>query len=188
MMRKAIVVVMAGLGVGARAQAGDLSILLDPGNAVFSSAEDARIWVTLRNAEPDCRPLLVDTVFARFESPRRPQTLVTLMIKDATGRIVKSTHEFDATARALQPHELVPLLCGTSYGHEVRLSGIPWSYALRAGQYTMRARVSVTVASFLKNRDALSQSIESLWRATIPSPFIRDAEGESNEVTFIVGK
>jgi hypothetical protein len=177
--------VVAANGAGA-----DLQVSVEPSQTTFASPQGVRLWVTIRNSGTGCQPLFIDPMFSRMVSPRRPYSIVTMTIRDSQGRTIQPHDHVDFQAGQLRPHELVLLNCGSSYGREVALAQIPWSYDLSSGQYTVRAHVRVPVASFYKNRDGQQQRLEALWEASGDKvrPCIRDAEGDSGETHFSISR
>lgn len=152
---------------------------------VFSSPNDVRVRLLLENSSPDCVGLFVDPPFSSIESRRRPLTLVRLTVTDQAGRELQPTSRIDAQHAWIGLHELVLLECGTSYGRELLLARIPWSYSLTAGRYRVRAQVKIMVGSFIRARGLVSQ-LRQLWRFTeeMTEGMLRDATAESNEVFF----
>jgi len=163
-----------------------LEVRLQPAQAVFTSAIEVKLWLTLVNAGSGCVPLFVDPGFSVSPSPVRPLSEVTLFVFDHQGKRVVPRSKVEADPTTMRPHEIILLGCGRSYGIEVVLVQIPWSYDLSPGRYTARTRVVVPVASFLKKRDAVAARLESLWENINIGSFIRDAEGESADVRFTV--
>jgi hypothetical protein len=165
-----------------------LEVTVEPAKPVFASAQDVRLWVTIRNSGTGCQPLFIDPMFSAFVSPRRPYSIVTMTIRDSHGRTVQPHDAVDFQAGQLQPHELLLLNCGSGYGREIALKQIPWSFDLSPGQYTVRAHVRVPVGSFYKNRDGQQGRLEALWEAGGDKvrPCIRDADGDSGETRFTI--
>lgn len=182
----------AFLAIVAPAGASPLEAVLQAREPVGSPSGEVRFWLTLRSPwEEGCTPILIDPETTAEASPPsvwppRPHTIVTLTIKGQDGKEARPRPGYGSKATSLREHELVLLRCGESYGWEVWLSRIPWAYDLGPGRYTLRARVRIPVAAFLKNRDGLQHRIESLWDGHASRPFIRDAEVESNEIEFSV--
>jgi hypothetical protein len=188
-MTKGHVVLILSLGTLALSRpvvADSLEVKLQPAQPRFSSSAEVKLWATLVNSGPGCTPLFVDPVFSTSPSPVRPQSLLNLTIHDKSGRRIAPRSLTEADATTLRLHELLLLPCGTSYGYEIVLTQIPWSYELAPGSYMARVRARIPIASFLKNRDGMKGRLESLWEGISIRSWIRDAEGRSPEVEFTI--
>jgi hypothetical protein len=160
-------------------------VVVEPTRAVFRSAGDVSVWVTIENGEPDCRPLFVDPVFSAFGSPRRPHTKLTLEVSREDGRRVEMEGRMEPQFARLALHELLLLECDTSFGRRVSLAKEPWRFGLGPGKYRIRAMIEIFVGSFVRNH-ALGKDLQRLWRLHPDAlgTILRDVVAESAESTL----
>jgi hypothetical protein len=176
------------LGTGWRTDAGGpsgIEVTLAAVHQVFRSPDEVRLRLVLDNSFPDCVGLFLDPVFSPIESDRRPLSLVRLKVTDEAGRDVLPTSKVEGQLRRMRLHELVLLECGTSYGRELPLAHIPWSYHLAPGRYHVRAEVKISVGTYIRARGLVSQ-LQQLWGFSkeMINGMLRDAVAQSNEVPF----
>jgi hypothetical protein len=162
-------------------------VAVQPAETEFASGRDVRLWISLRNVGEGCLPIFIDPRFMSETSERRPHTVVSLAVRDHRGARVIPRRAFDPQTTYLRIHELMLLRCSSSFGQELDLARLPWSYNLGPGTYSVRVSVKVPVRSFLE-RAARKQELEQLWAPTSDpiEAFIRDSEGESGWVEFRV--
>ena len=178
-------VVVCIVGTGATPWRDETRAVLAPTQPVFQSPDDVTLRLTLENSQEDCLGFFLDPLFSSIPTERRPVTLVRLTVTDEEKRDIVPTAQVDASVRRLGLHELVLLECGASYGRELPLARIPWSYSLKPGRYSARAHVEVSVGRFLEPRGLLP-SLQRLWGFTeeMSVGMTRDVSADSNEIEF----
>jgi hypothetical protein len=181
------VVLVSILCVGAAPSRNEPRALLAPTQQVFHSPGDVTVRLILENSQAGCVGFFLDPNFSSIPTERRPLTLVRFTVTDEKGLEILPTDEIDGSKRYLGLHQLVLLECGTSYGRELPLARIPWSYSFRRGRYHARAHVEVKTGLFLQRRGMLS-SLQRLWGFTEErtAAMTRDVSAESNEIEFEV--
>jgi len=175
------------MSVDATPSRNEARAVLAPTRQVFQSPDDVTLRLILENSQVDCLAFFLDPLFSSIPTERRPVTLVRLTMSDDKGKELAPTAHVDASIRRLGLHELILLECGASYGRELPLARMPWSYSFKPGRYHARAHVEVSVGRFLEPRGLLA-SLQRLWGFTeeMNVGMTRDVSADSNEIEFEV--
>ena len=125
-------------------------------------ATDTTLAIFIQNAQMPCPSFFVDRIFLSGPVSNRPETVLALSVRDATGRPLPVGRSVTGTYMTAKPQDLVRIDCGMVLGQVVDLSSGMWFGPLPPGDYRVTATLSIGLGKYAAEKPEFVRSLAAV--------------------------